>query len=131
MLLLLVGALYWAPEHLANAVGWRVGAVEYVASGAEAALAWAAVAVVCWRRVGPGGARSWQAGVPVAVWACSEAVMRAWCRLLLPMDRPLTIGAMTTCEAAMGMHMTWVSVVGALTAVALVLQSGGRGARRG
>ena len=128
LLLLLVGALYWAPDHVADMAGWRPAAVDYVAAGMEAALAWLGAAVVCWRYTGPRGTRPWRAGVPVAAGAMVEASMRSGCRLMLPMDRPLTIGDMTTCEAAMGMHMTWVSVVVALTMVAVVAgaERGGR-----
>lgn len=128
VLLVLFGALYWAPEHVADAAGWRSGAVEYVAAGLEACIAWCAVAAACWLYPGRTRSHPWRRGAPVAIAAACEALMRAVCRLMLPMDSPLTIGNMTTCEAAMGMHMSWVSVVMALAVVAAVAgaERGGR-----
>lgn len=106
--LMLAGAVvHFGPEHLAAAGLGSLGALEYVAYGVEATVAWLLVALA-WRR---------SAVALVALWLAVESAARAGCRLALPMDRP-PAGAGTLCERATGSDLTaWLGIV-ALAALA-------------
>ncbi len=106
-LLLFGAAVHFGPEHLADAGLGSRGALEYVAYGAEATVAWLLVALA-WRRSTVG---------LVALWLAAESALRAGCRLALPMDRP-PAGAGTLCERATGSDLTaWLGIA-ALAALA-------------
>jgi hypothetical protein len=113
-LALLVGLLYYGPEHLAAATGWRQASIDYIAAGVEAFLLWTAAA---WLLSG-------RYATAPCVWAASEAAMRAGCRAALPMDVPLSIPVgQNMCEAAIGLKMNWVSYLTASVAIAITAQS--------
>jgi hypothetical protein len=114
LLALLVGLLYYGPEHLAAATGWRQPGVDYIAAGVEAFLLWTAAAWLLSGRY---------AAAP-CVWAASEAAMRTGCRAALPLDVPLSIPiGQNMCEVAIGFKMNWVSYLTASVAIAITAQS--------
>lgn len=113
-LMLAGAAVHFGPEHLAGVGLGSLGALEYVAYGAEAAVAWLLVALA-WRR---------SAVALVALWLAAESAARAGCRLALPMDRP-PAGTGTLCERATGSDLTaWLGIV-ALAVLAGYIARGG------
>lgn len=103
-LMLLVAAIYFGPEYMAQGMGATRGALEYISAGTEAAALWLLLLLWCW---GTGAA-------VICAWAAMEALQRPLCRLMLPLDRaPRLADGQTLCEAAVGMHMTWFSLAAA------------------
>jgi len=99
-LLVLVAAVYLAPEHLAKA-GYSLPALEYSAHGVESACLWLILMLHYWR----------DPAAVVCAWGAAESMMRPLCRLALPLDRaPLLEHGQMLCEAAYGYQMGWVSV---------------------
>lgn len=103
-LLVLVAALYFGPEWVASGTGATQGALEYISAGTEAAALWLLLLLWCW------GTES----AAVCAWAAMEALQRPMCRLMLPLDKPPRLAdGQTLCEAAVGLHMTWLSMAAA------------------
>ena len=123
-LLLVVVAAYFGPEHIADLLGWRWAAASYVMQGAEACGLWLFAALVALR------SRRYALCAVPCVLASVEAAMRAGCRLALPMTSPPKLAqGQTICDAAFGVHMTWLSILCAALAAAYV--AGGGRARPG
>jgi hypothetical protein len=103
-LMLLVAAIYLGPEWAAQGLGATRGALEYIGAGTEATALWLLLLLWCWR----------SAAAPVCTWGAFEAAQRPLCRLMLPLDKPPNLAPdQTLCEAAVGMHMTWLSFAAA------------------
>ena len=119
LLALLVGAVYFAPYHIAGWGHWSAAAVEYVGYGFESAVLWA---VLAWhyRRSIPAQA--------VCAWGLFEAIQRPICRLQFDMTHkvPLLDGQ-TLCEAAFGLPIGWFGfvVAGAVIARLTGAKNGG------
>jgi len=113
-LLVLVAALYFGPEWAAEGLGATRGALEFVSAGTEATALWLLLLLWCWRTE----------AAPVCAWAAMEAAQRPLCRLMLPIDRPPVLAdGQTLCEAAVGMHMTWLSFAAAAGAAWITWES--------
>jgi hypothetical protein len=103
-LLVLVTAIYFGPEWMAAGTGATRGALEYISAGTEAAALWLLLLLWCWGT----------SAAAVCAWAAMEALQRPLCRLMLPLDRaPVLADGQTLCEAAVGLHMTWLSLAAA------------------
>lgn len=107
-----VGLLYLAPQHLAEALRWSPSAVVYVVSGLEACLLWLALGVGClYLRLTTLAA--------VCLWPAYEAALRPVCRLMLPMDKPPKLPAgQNLCDVAIG---EWTSYAGLWIATIVIL----------
>lgn len=111
-LLLLGFGAHFAPEHLAAAGVGSLGALEYIGTGIESAVAWAIVAWLCWRHP----------LAVVALWLCFEAAQRPVCRLAFPLNRPPELHGQTTlCSAALGADLSaWLGLCAASLCIAYV-----------
>ena len=147
LLALLVGAVYFAPAHIASWAHWSTAAVEYVAYGIESAVLWAALGWQLHRRSKPGKSAflwvtvepmrwwPWRWRVPLLVdlsvpgqavcaWGAFEAVQRPICRCMFDLSHkvPLLAGQ-TLCEAAFGIPIGWL---GFAVAGGVIMWSAGR-----
>lgn len=110
-LLLLGFGAHFAPEHLAAAGVGSIGALEYIGTGIESAVAWAIVAWLCWRHP----------LAVVALWLCFESTQRPVCRLAFPLHQPPAIGGRTLCTAALGADVSaWAGLAAACLCIAYV-----------
>lgn len=124
-LLLLLVAVHFAPEHLAQAMGHSQAAWEGVAYGLEAAGLWGTFLAAAWQ-CRPGTA-AWAA---VAAYGAAESLLRPACRLAFPMTGPPPYVApgQTLCELAYGPEVAWLSIgAAALVAWMVSRQRPGRG----
>ena len=120
LLALLVGAVYFAPTHIAGWAHLSTAAVEYVGYGIESAALWA---VLGWRL-----RRSIPAQA-VCAWGAFEAIQRPICRCMFDLSHkvPLLDGQ-TLCEAAFGIPVGWLGFAVA-GAVIMRLAGGKNGGR--
>ena len=103
LLALLIGAVYFAPAHIAGWAHWSAAAVEYVGYGIESAVLWA---VLAWhlRRSIPAQA--------VCAWGAFEAIQRPVCRAMFDLSHKVALpNGMTMCEAAFGLPIGWLGFV--------------------
>lgn len=89
-LLLLLGLVHLAPEHIAEYTGAGESSVAYVAYGFEATALWAMLSRLIRHPL------AW----PVCAWGMVEGLQRSACRLMFPMDMAPPSGNM--CELALG-----------------------------
>ena len=103
LLALLIGAVYFAPAHIAGWAHWSPAAVEYVAYGIESAVLWA---VLGWH---------WRRSIPaqaVCAWGAFEAIQRPICRAMFELSHKVALpDGVTMCEAAFGLPVGWFGFV--------------------
>jgi hypothetical protein len=109
-LLLLGAAVHLAPEHLAEAGLGTQQALEIVAYGFDATVAWLVVTAMLARTA------AW----PVALWLAFESLQRGVCRVALPLHTKPPPNA-TLCESAFGTSIpSWLGLIVAALCAAYV-----------
>lgn len=118
-LLMLAACANLLPPLFASVLGGRVNAWEYVAYGMEAASLWLLVLAVLWTVPMRRGAR--MPLMAVAGWGFFEAMQRAGCRLMLPMDKAPSVPPHSgICDVALGWHISSLGLVFVGALIALV-----------
>lgn len=109
--LLIIAALSaFAPQALSAAFGGTEAAWFYVCSGLESAVLWVFIGLTA----------SFVTARVIAAWGMFEAAQRPVCRLMFPMDHPVSLApSQGLCDAAFGLPMTWLSAIAALFVAAL------------
>ena len=123
LLALLIGAVYFAPAHIAGWAHWSPAAVEYVAYGVESAVKWGILGWLCVgsisvsSRCGCGAfdkptATERRIMAVVCAWGAFEAIQRPVCRAMFDLSHKVALpDGMTMCEAAFGLPIGWLGFV--------------------
>ena len=111
LLALLIGAVYFAPAHIAGWAHWSLPAVEYSGYGIESTALWAILGFVC-RYFERLSVAERHAMAAVCAWGAFEAIQRPVCRAMFDLSHKVALpDGMTMCEAAFGLPIGWLGFV--------------------
>ena len=112
LLALLIGAVYFAPYHIAGWAHWSPAAVEYLAYGLEATALWVIAGALL--------SRYPEAQVACA-WGVFEAVQRPIARMMFDLSHKVELPpGVTIGEAAFGRWIGWLGFAVAGAAIAFI-----------
>ena len=127
LLALLIGAVYFAPTHIAGWAQWSLLAIEYSGYGIESTVLWAVLGFVC-RYFEKLSVAERHAMAAVCAWGAFEAIQRPICRCMFDMTHKVPmLAGQTLCEAAFGLPIGWFGfiVAGAVIARLAGAKNGG------